>query len=93
MRHADAVPVLQEAIDVASSAGVHNTVQWATADLGLALLALGRVDEAAAYFARAGTARDEVGDDAGTVLRTYGEAVLASTAATRRRSDPVRPGV
>jgi predicted ATPase len=75
---ADAVPVLQEAIDVASAAGVFNTVQWATADLGLALLGLGRVDEAAAYFTRAGTARDQVGDDAGTVLRTYGEAVLAS---------------
>jgi hypothetical protein len=51
-------------------------VQWATADLGLALLELGRVDEAAAHFARTGTARDEVGDDAGRVLRTYGEAVL-----------------
>jgi hypothetical protein len=35
---ADAVPVLQEAIDVASAAGVYNTAQWATADLGLALL-------------------------------------------------------
>ena len=69
---ADAVPVLQEAIDVASAAGVYNTAQWATADLGLALLSLGRVDEAAAYFTRAGTARDEVGDDAGTILHTYG---------------------
>ena len=76
---ADAVPVLQEAIDVASAAGVYNTAQWATADLGLALLGLGRVDEAAAYFTRAGTARDQVGDDAGTVLRTYGQAVLAAT--------------
>jgi predicted ATPase/DNA-binding SARP family transcriptional activator len=76
---ADAVPVLQEAIDVASGAGVYNTAQWATADLGLALLRLGRVDEAAACFTRAGTARDEVGDDAGTILRTYGQAVLAST--------------
>ena len=72
----DAVPVLQETIDVARKAGVHNTVQWATADLGLALLALGRVDEAAAHFTSTGTARDEVGDDAGTVLRAYGEAVL-----------------
>ena len=75
---ADAVPVLQEAIDVAGAAGIFNTVQWATADLGLALLGLGRVDEATGYFTRAGTARDQVGDDAGTVLRTYGEAVLAS---------------
>ena len=72
------VPVLQEAIDVASAAGVYNTAQWATADLGLALLGLGRVDEAAAYFTRAGTARDEVGDDAGTILHTYGQAVLAA---------------
>ena len=76
---ADAVPVLQEAIDVASAAGVYNTAQWATADLGLALLGLGRVDEAATYFTRAGTARDQVGDDAGTILHTYGQAVLAAT--------------
>ena len=91
---ADAVPVLQEAIDVASAAGVYNTVQWATADLGLALLGLGRVDEAAAYFTRAGTARDEVGDDAGTVLRTYGEAVLTARPRGdhRRRSDRCSPG-
>src|SRR6478609_181576 len=75
---ADAVPVLQEAIDIASEAGVYNTVQWATADLGLALLGLGRVDEAATYFTRAGTARDEVGDDAGTILHTYRQAVLAA---------------
>ncbi len=74
---AEAVPVLQEAIDVAGRAGVYNTVQWATADLGLALLALGRVDEAADYFTRAGTVSDQVGDDAGKILATYGEAVLA----------------
>ena len=76
---ADAVPVLQEAIDVASAAGVYNTAQWATADLGLALLGLGRVDEAATYFTRAGTARDQVGDDAGSILHTYGQAVMAAT--------------
>ena len=76
---ADAVPVLQEAIDVASAAGVYNTAQWATADLGLALLGLDRVDEAAAYFTRARAARDEVGDDAGSILHTYGQAVLAAT--------------
>jgi tetratricopeptide (TPR) repeat protein len=74
---ADAVPVLQESIAVATTAGVYNTVQWATADLGLALLALGRVDEATACFARTGTAADQVGDDAGRILATYGEAVLA----------------
>jgi tetratricopeptide (TPR) repeat protein len=43
-RHAEAVGVYHEAIEVASEAGVYNTVQWATADLGLTLLALGRVD-------------------------------------------------
>ena len=75
---ADAVPVLQEAIEIAGETGIYNTVQWATADLGLALLGLGKVDEAADYFAHAGTARDQVGDDAGNVLRTYGEAVMAA---------------
>jgi hypothetical protein len=36
------------------------------------------VDEAATYFTRAGTARDQVGDDAGTILHAYGQAVLAA---------------
>jgi tetratricopeptide (TPR) repeat protein len=76
-RHAEAVGVYQEAIDVADSAGVYNTVQWATADLGLTLLALGRVDEASACFIRAGAVSDQVGDDAGKVLATYGEAIIA----------------
>ena len=76
-RHAEAVGVYQEAIEVASEAGVYNTVQWATADLGLTLLALGRVDEASACFARAGEVSDQVGDDAGKVLATYGAAIVA----------------
>jgi predicted ATPase/DNA-binding SARP family transcriptional activator len=76
-RHAEAVSVYQEAIDVANAAGVYNTVQWATADLGLTLLALGRVDEASTYFARAGQVSDQVGDDAGKVLATYGAAIIA----------------
>jgi tetratricopeptide (TPR) repeat protein len=67
---------------VAGRAGVHNTVQWATADLGLALLSLGRIAEASTCFARVGTVSDQVGDDAGKVLATYGEAVLA-----QRRGD------
>ena len=75
---ADAVPVLREAMDVAARFGIYNTLQWATADLGLALLALGKVDEAADCFTQAGTARDEVGDDAGAILRTYGDAVIAA---------------
>ena len=75
--HGEAVPVLEEAIEVADGAGVHNTVQWATADLGLALLSLGRVQEASTCFARVGSVSDQVGDDAGKVLAAYGEAVLA----------------
>jgi tetratricopeptide (TPR) repeat protein len=69
-RHAEAVSVYQEAIDVANSAGVYNTVQWATADLGLTLLALGRVDEAAGDVAaaRAGYQRlVTIGEAAGEV--------------------------
>jgi predicted ATPase/DNA-binding SARP family transcriptional activator len=80
--HGEAVPVLEEAIEVAEGAGVHNTVQWATADLGMALLSLGRVQQASACFARVGSVSDRVGDDAGTVLAAYGEAVLA-----QRRGD------
>ena len=80
--HAEAVPVLEEAIEVASRAGVHNTAQWATADLGLALLSLGRIDDASACFARLGSVSDQVGDDAGRILATYGDAVLA-----QRRGD------
>jgi len=75
-RDAEAVPVLREAIEVAARAGVYNTVQWATADLGLALLALGRVDEASECFARAGSVSDKVGDDAGRFLTIYGNAVV-----------------
>ena len=59
---------------VAGRAGVYNTVQWATADLGLALLSLGRVEEASACFERVGSVSDQVGDDAGRTLATYGEA-------------------
>ena len=75
--HDQAVGVYNEAIDVAGEAGVFNTVQWATADLGMTLLALGRVDEAADCFARAGAISDQVGDDAGKVLAAYGAAVVA----------------
>jgi hypothetical protein len=67
---------------VASRTGVHNTAQWATADLGLTLLSLGRVQDASACFARVGSVSDQVGDDVGTVLATYGDAVVA-----QRRGD------
>jgi tetratricopeptide (TPR) repeat protein len=79
---------LEEAIEVAAAAGIDNTVQWATADLGLALLALGRVQEASACFVRAGVASERVGDDAGKILADYGEAVLAARAG---RHDVARP--
>ena len=75
-RHTEAVPVLEEAIDVATRAGVYNTAQWATADLGLAHLALGQLDAAAQCFNQAGTSPDQRGDEAGMALGTYGEAVL-----------------
>ncbi len=78
-RDAEAVPVLQEAIAVASDAGVHNTAQWALADLGIALLALGRLEEATDCFVRAGATADTATDEAGGALATYGQAILAQT--------------
>jgi tetratricopeptide (TPR) repeat protein len=87
--YADAVPILEEAIQVAAAAGVHNTVQWATADLGLALLALGRVDEASACFARAGAVSDQVGDHAGRALGTYGDALMAAENGDYARARPL----
>ena len=87
--YADAVPILTEAIEVAAAAGVHNTVQWATADLGLAYLALGRFDEASACFARAGAVSDQVGDHAGRVLGVYAEALLAAQDGDYARAGPL----
>ena len=87
--YADAVPILEEAIEVAAAAGVHNTVQWATADLGLAYLALGRLDEASACFARAGAVSDHVGDHAGRVLGVYAEALLAAQDGDYARAGPL----
>ena len=79
-RHSDAVPVLEQAIEVATSAGLYNTVQWALADLASALLALGQTDAARECFDRAGAASQEVGDAAGEVLAVQGRAVLAQIA-------------
>ena len=76
-RYAEAVPVLEQAIEVSSSAGVFNTAQWALSDLGVALLALGEREQAAAAFHRAATASEEVGDAAGVVLAGLGRATLA----------------
>ena len=71
-RYADAIPVLEEATDVAQSAGLYNTAQWALADKGVALLYLGEVDAAGEAFERARAASEEVGDAAGEVLASYG---------------------
>ena len=45
-RNEEGAHELEEAIDVAASAGLYNTVQWALADLALAHLNLGRRDAA-----------------------------------------------
>jgi predicted ATPase/DNA-binding SARP family transcriptional activator len=79
-RYAEAVPVLEEAIEVSSSAALYNTTQWALADLGIALLHLSDLDGARERFDRAGTASEEIGDGAGEVLAAYGEGVLARLA-------------
>jgi predicted ATPase len=76
-RYADAVPVLERAVDVARAAGMHNTAQWALADLGVALLYLGELDAGAECFDRADAASDEIGDAAGQVLAALGRGVLA----------------
>ena len=76
-RYAEAVPVLEQAIEVSSSAGVFNTAQWALSDLGVALLALGEREAASAAFDRAAAASEEVGDAAGVVLAGLGRATIA----------------
>ena len=68
---------LEEAIDVAASAGLYNTVQWALADLALAHLNLGRRDVASDLFDRADAASEHIGDGAGTILAHYGHGLLA----------------
>jgi predicted ATPase/DNA-binding SARP family transcriptional activator len=68
---------LEEAIDVAASAGLYNTVQWAFADLALVHLNLGRRDLARELFERADAASKQVGDGAGTILAHYGHGLLA----------------
>lgn len=68
---------LEQAIDVAASAGIHNTVQWALADLGITHLGLGDVESAEDAFRRAELASRHVGDRAGSVLAAYGRGRLA----------------
>ncbi|MCZ2825859.1 MULTISPECIES: AfsR/SARP family transcriptional regulator [unclassified Modestobacter] len=76
-RYAEAIPVLEQAIEVSSSAGVFNTAQWALSDLGVALLGLGEREAASAAFDRAASASEEVGDAAGVVLAGLGRAQIA----------------
>jgi predicted ATPase/DNA-binding SARP family transcriptional activator/tetratricopeptide (TPR) repeat protein len=79
-RYAEAVPVLEEAIEVSARGGIQNTELWALADLGIALVNLGDVDAARARFDAAGAGSTESGDGAGHVLATYGYALLARVA-------------
>lgn len=79
-RYAEAVPVLEEAIEVSEAAGLYNTAQWAWADLGVTYLHLGQLVAAETCFDRAGAASDEVGDGAGQVLAAYGRGVMARAA-------------
>jgi predicted ATPase/DNA-binding SARP family transcriptional activator len=76
-RNEDGAHELEEAIDVAASAGLYNTVQWALADLALVHLNLGRPDAARELFDRADAASEHIGDGAGTVLAHYGRGLLA----------------
>jgi predicted ATPase/tetratricopeptide (TPR) repeat protein len=79
-RYAEAVPVLEEAIEVSANGGTQNTELWALADLGVALVNLGDLDAARARFDAAGVGSTESGDGAGHVLATYGYALLARIA-------------
>jgi tetratricopeptide (TPR) repeat protein len=76
-RYEEGSRVLEEAIDVAAGAGLHNTVQWALADLAVAQLHLGNTETARELFDRAGAASEHVGDGAGTVLAGYGHGLIA----------------
>ena len=87
--------VLEEAIDVAASAGLWNTVQWAYADLAIEKVYVGDLATARDLFDRAANASREVGDGAGEVLATYGYGLLAevdgdwpdgTSGTTKRRS-------
>jgi tetratricopeptide (TPR) repeat protein len=76
-RYEAAARTLEEAIDVATQAGVDNTVQWALADLGITQLHLGHEEAAADAFRRSEAASQQVGDRAGRVLASYGRGLLA----------------
>jgi len=76
-RYAEAVPVLEEAIEVSARGGIQNTELWALADLGVALVNLGDLGGARDRFDAAGVGSTESGDGAGHVLAAYGYALLA----------------
>lgn len=79
-RYPEAARTLEEAIDVATSAGLYNTVQWALADLGVTHLHQGHPEQAQDMFGRASAASEHIGDGAGTVLAGYGYGLMAQTA-------------
>jgi predicted ATPase/DNA-binding SARP family transcriptional activator len=95
-RYPEAARTLEEAIDVATSAGLYNTVQWALGDLGVTHLHQGHRDQASDMFSRASAASEHIGDGAGTVLATYGHALMAQTTgdwpAARRQFATARDG-
>jgi predicted ATPase/DNA-binding SARP family transcriptional activator len=79
-RYAESVPVLEEAIDVATRGGIQNTALWAQADLAIAFVHLGDLGAARASFDAADAGSVDTGDGAGHVLATYGHGLLARIA-------------
>jgi predicted ATPase/DNA-binding SARP family transcriptional activator len=79
-RFEEGARILEEAIDVAVSAGLWNTVQWAYADLAIEKVYVGGLDAARELFDQAAKASQEVGDGAGEVLATYGYGLLSEVA-------------
>jgi tetratricopeptide (TPR) repeat protein len=75
-RYDEAARALEEAIDVAGSAGLFNTVQWALADLALEKMYTGDLEEASSLLDRAASASEQVGDGAGEVLADFGRGLL-----------------
>jgi predicted ATPase/DNA-binding SARP family transcriptional activator len=88
-RYGESVPVLEQAIEVANSAGVFNTAQWALSDLAVALLALGERAAAAAALDRAVAASEEVGDAAGVVLARLVRGTIAQIDADATAARPL----
>lgn len=79
-RYEEGARALEQAIDVAASAGLWNTVQWALADLGILKVHSADAEGASDLFERAAAASQEVGDGAGEALADYGFGLLAHVA-------------